>query len=239
MALATRLFSVLALAALSFLVPPQVAAGGFAGITVGWGDTDWSYQSDIYMDCMNPTDTTLVVSFAAARDLEGVTVLEGHVDFCTYPFDLPEWWQFEQAGGCREGGLGVDADFSAGPSTHTDPWQGNATVTYDFISPHLTPDRARIAVRVETSEPVSLAAFEEYYAFRVEFRVPNPGSCAGCQFPACFVINDAVDITHAGGVESIKGNAYSNYASWMGHPGCSFVISVQPSTWGRIKADYR
>ncbi len=211
---------------------------------VGWGDTTGTIDTiDIYPNCADPEAMTLVASFTAPADVDSLYRLEAHIDFCTAPFDLPRWWRFED-GGCRDGMLSVSADFTAGPSTHTDPWLGSAGAHFEFLAEHISPARARIdvVVELEPEDVVSLTANTHYYAFQVRFDPPG-GVCDGCTLPACFVINDSVILSHAGGTTEIPGNNYDNYALYRGgnYAGfaCPFVVPVEPTSWGRTKASFR
>ncbi|NNE43516.1 MAG: hypothetical protein HKN12_04865, partial [Gemmatimonadetes bacterium] len=82
----TALTAVIGLIALTVLLPVRAAADSpWPTGHIGWGDTDpvgWSTQ-DLRIDCANPPETTLVVSFTAPADLDSLYAVDFHVDFCT------------------------------------------------------------------------------------------------------------------------------------------------------------
>ena len=225
------------------LLGVPVGATVFGGDrSIGWGDTDIFGSGDLWMDCDHPEAAVLVASFSVYDSVE-VTGLEGAVDFCTMPHALPEWWQVEQSGGCREGALTVSADFSSGPSTHQDFWGGHGVADFTYITNHMgDADRVRIAVTVSVDSvfaSVPLSPNTEYYAFRLDFAPPTSTPCPGCDYPACFVINELRLLTTTGPVE-LWADGYSNYARWQGgQGGCPFIVAVQPTSWGRVKSLYR
>lgn len=210
---------------------------GYGG-AIGWSDTrEWKYQ-DLWFDCGTPTEAVLVASFPAPAGIYGLYRLEAHIDFCLYGYPIPEWWRFD-AGGCREGDLEVSADFTQGPSTHTDYWQGNANAEVNFFLQ--TPSRARIEVVVEMdADPEELLPpGAEIYAFKVRFLPPDT-SCFGCPMGTCFMLNDFITLYHSLGTTEVLSNDYESYARWQSDSGsCPFIVSVDEESWGSVKAKYR
>lgn len=220
---------------LALLAGPTAFASG--PILVGWG-TDLEHS--LWLDCDSSDEVTLFVYFlTGSYSLEGVTQLRGHVDFCTLPNTLPDYFRFE-SGGCREGALEVVAAVPEVPKGLVDPWGGQATVEFEFIPEHYSEVRARIDVVLDLPDGVAvdLDADTKYFGFAVRWPGPH-NTCNGCQLDACFVINDEITFVHDGGETHLYGNDFSNHAYWRNGPGCPFIISVDPMTWGRTKAQYR
>ncbi|MBZ0266544.1 hypothetical protein K8I85_00175, partial [bacterium] len=104
-------------AALAVALSASPAAATLVGVrSIGWGDPYPVGQMDIYPDCQNPEMYSMVASFRVPALPGGAYGVEVAIDFCTMPVALPEWWQFTEPGGCREGGMTASADFTAGPS---------------------------------------------------------------------------------------------------------------------------
>ncbi len=205
---------------------------------MGWGDSLHDPDTDLAVDCSAlPATSTLVVSFEApVGDLTGVS---GYLDFCTRPYTLPEWWQFNLVGGCREGAYSVTADFSSGPSTHLDPWASGAMVDFSLEYPFGGPAMGRIWFDISTADgmPVPLQVGEEYYACKFVFDNPSVG-CGDCEIPACFVLNGLV-LHHSSGV-AFTSMDFSNWAQWRGGTvDCPFVVPILGTSWGSVKAVYR
>ncbi|MGQ0721377.1 MAG: hypothetical protein ACT4PE_07385 [Candidatus Eiseniibacteriota bacterium] len=136
----------------------------------------------------------------------------------------------------------MSADFRNGPSTHLDPWGGNATVLYTFIPGYMSGVRARIQISVSIDPALAqpLTANAEYYAVQLTFAAPSRLPCTGCDYPACFVLNDEMYLHHSLGSTFVAADGYHNFARWQGgQGGCPFIISVVPESWGRVKSLYR
>jgi len=226
--------------AFGLLLDPSASAateGGY-GPALGWGDTrDYQYQN-LWFDCGTPEEAVLVASFPAPTGVNGLYRLEAHIDFCLYGYPIPEWWRFD-AGGCREGDLEVSADFRDGPSTHTDYWHGYANADVNFFLQ--SAGRARIEVTVEMDPDIAsdVTPGDEIYAFKVRFLPPDT-DCFGCPLGTCFMLNDSITLYHSLGTTEIPANNYDSYVRWQSESGfCPFIVSVDPESWGRLKAKYR
>lgn len=212
--------------------------------SMGWEDTKDDSNHDSHLNCgALPDKSKLVVSFKAPAGIQSLERIFGYVDLCTKPYPVLPWWTFDPyTTGCRSHGLSANADFAAGPFTHTDPWGGRGQTYMVYgASPGGSWEMARITVDVTMTPgaPIPLVAGQEYYAFQIEFANPDVG-CGGCELPACFVLNGLL-IYHDGGyVEPTTMDFYSNYVRWQGgQSDCPFIVPTLPTSWGRLKEIYR
>jgi hypothetical protein len=217
---------------------PGTAAAQSAIRNMGWGDSTPGHML-LTFDCQDPPDdATLVVSFKApVSDVVGIFA---KVDMCTEPNDLPEWWRFDVGGGCREGLYEVSTNFGAGPGSHPVAWSGAVTTSVNLVPGYLWSEamnRFLVTVVSTNGQPMALVPDTEYYAFKLRFRTPK-GTCAGCEMPACFVLNELLITTSTGKVETML---FDGWARWQGDtsPGCPFVVPALQGSWGRLKAAYR
>lgn len=205
---------------------------------MGWGDSTNGHQ-ELAFDCGSPpAEATLVVSFVAPAN--DILAIRAYVDLCTVPFELPAWWRFDLAEGCRYGTDELSVDFASGPSTFPVAWtaQTSATKLLQFGHGWSTAmNRWEILIHNANLQPTPLVQGQEYYAFKLTFRTPA-GACAGCDMEACFVLNQ-LDVEHSGGV-SQTAMTYENWVNWQGgQANCPFVVPAASTTWGRVKGAYR
>ena len=138
--------------------------------------------------------------------------------------------------------FGIDV---GGPSECADIWQGQAMTSYSYMPGHSGWDSARIVVWAALSPQLAQPAEggTEYHAFTVRIRndaTVGSGSCLGCGFPACIVLNE-IRLTTANSGDIVLVAPYNyNYLQWQQYvPNCPFIVPVQNRTWGQIKATYR
>ena len=138
-------------------------------------------------------------------------------------------------------------DFTVGPFSCTDFWQGQAVGGIDYARQFDGPNRARIrvicAVQDLLAGPQSPAT--EYYSFKVfisNARTVGSPSCAGCTDAACIVLNSIkIDqVAPATFNPTITNPALSNFVTWRGGTGgCAGSTPARNVTWSSIKALYR
>jgi hypothetical protein len=207
---------------------------------MGWGDSALGNQDNSPECSTLPDQSKLVVSFTAPANVYNLTGVWGYIDFCTKPYAVPPWWTFAPYGGCRGDSLSATADFSKGPSTRIDPWGGRGQTTFAYEPSPLLDSwgMARIEVWVQATNgaPIALEAGKEYYAYAVVFGNPDVG-CDGCNLGACFVLNGLV--LYHDDIADYTSMDYTNWCRWNGPYDCPFVVATQPTTWGRMKAQYR
>lgn len=232
----------------SWLVPGAVSAG--PGLYLSWNDCPLSAASTSGMvgPCVDDAWEELVVSFELASPCDSVIALDAVVDVQSAAAALPPWWAYAPPSGCHYGGLIESADF-LGLAACADFWQGLATYGGPPVyvqAPRGRSDQSRIlaSFAVLSSRRLSLAAGIRYYAARLVFHNDPTGACAGCETPACLVLNSIRLIRPPGTVggdivlES-PGAPDSNHATWQSPQADCSAVPVRPVSWGRLKLLYR
>lgn len=230
----------------SLLVVSPVLAQ--TGLNLSWEDCGTSGSSEKAFDCnTNEGSNTLVASFAVET---GYCLLGsiGVLDLQSSEAELPLWWQFKNAGSCRQGALNASADFSGGPSTCQFMWDrfsiaaGVASYEVGFGA----PNRARIKVLVVSQDlecwPTPIGT--EIYAFKLTInnqQTVGEGSCAGCQDGVCVVFNSLQLIQYSGFPRPILDTPLDrSFVTWQaGIPNCPGATPTRNRTWGAIKMLYR
>lgn len=186
---------------------------------------------------------TLVGSFVPPEGVDQMNGMQAIVDLCTMPHALPDWWRVG-ASDCRAGALTASYDFTGGPSSCTDLWQGQAVGAMNVqVAGALGATRLRILLIAAVTTPIALTEGTEYYAFRIHVSRANTSTCAGCLTNGCIVLNE-VRLTQAAGAGDVflTTPEMEYFATWQGmnqSPPCPFVVPTQTSTWGQVKSLYR
>jgi len=230
-------FPLAALLLLAFAAP-----GWAGGINATWTDCSTGPMTRTFACNSNVGTNDIVASFEPPRNIPDVIGAIGVIDLCLGGVNLAPWWQLG-SGGCRVGALSASAIDLSGQPTCADVWQGQAGASTDYIVGYSGWDSARILVFVNMSAQVAqpVASGTEYHAFTVRIRNDNTvGGCAGCNYPACIVLNEIRLITVNSGDVVITNPLMSNYLQWQADvPNCPFIVPVQNRTWGQVKTMYR
>ena len=235
------------------LAAPAFAQTDPPGIDLAWNDcVQGPYTADMPNACNSNTGSmTMFASFVPPGLLlhyEGNTSI---IDLATSASVLSAWWHLE-TGGCRDGSLSISGDFTSGPLSCSDFWNGRALGGYEYVTPSpgcSYPNTARI--RTTMAVPESLAGPIDnstmWYAFKLSInraRTVGTGSCAGCLDPAYIVLNQMnlsqpapepdVILTTTGVQNTVT------YRGGLGpHPHCVEPTPTHRNTWGSLKALYR
>jgi len=62
------------------------------------------------------------------------------------------------------------------------------------------------------------------------------GERKSCSVRACFVLKSLVLAPSGGKIETDPDYVWGR---WQGNNNCPFVVDAKPSSWGRVKANYR
>jgi hypothetical protein len=191
------------------------------------------------------------------------------VDLTTTGPALPAWWQFRNAGTCRQTSLGMGPTLPPGTANCLD-WgngqavSGIAAYTLGVAGPATARLTAAAAVAVESV--ATLAAGTEYFVTQFTInhaKTVGTGACAGCSEPVCIVFNslNVVTLDNVANQNLLLGanGTNSQFVHWQGasvqglHLSCpspfrpcelvySCVLAATPtrtSTWGAVKSLYR
>lgn len=233
---------VLALALLLAALP--VHASG-AGSGIRWNSCQGT--SNRNFACDRSTGSELLVgSFQtpAAIDLCGIEV---YMRVTTTEKEIPAWWRMWNAADCRRNAASLSVDLSEEAECE-DPWQGQATGLY---APHSIDARGldlRFVIAVPEEMIRTISPGRSYAGFRwtiTHARSNGAASCAGCETPACIVIERMVlatmnkrDVELTQGMTGIGGNG--NIATWQGGtPSCGAGNTTKRSTWSELKKRYQ
>jgi hypothetical protein len=224
------------------------AAGG---INLGWDDCGGQPPSlnKTFACDTNAGFNTLVGSFNAPCCVTQMSANEVVIDVQTPGVTLTPWWAM-RTGQCRASvSLSGNWDFSAGPFTCVDYWQGGAIGALSMDSPIGNRARIKGVFALPSGDPRITGILEgtEVYSFKLNIghqKTTGLGACAGCATGACIVLQSIKinqPVGTPGGGKYLGNPAHRAYALWQGGIGgdCYAATPVQNVTWGKIKAQYR
>ena len=229
--------------------PAALAQGG---INLAWNDCASPYGvgvSDIRSACNSNLGANLLfASFAPPAVMPQFNGHAGVVDLVVVGPVLSPWWQL-QPGGCRQGSLTADFDFTAGPFSCADVWAGEAVggVAIGTIGNNGVRIRT-VSALAEGSERNLPADGTEYYVFRLRInnaKTVGAGNCAGCLDPACIVFQSLLLTQPAGVGDYIVTTGAQQSLSWKGgaFTDCGLCSSIpcpaKSCTWGYVKSLFR
>jgi hypothetical protein len=219
-----------------------------AGINLSWDDCGLNGQALKTFDCATNSGApfSMIASFIPPAGVNEFLGLSAQVDITTAG-PLPPWWQHGSTSCRSTTGLAVNFDFTSGPFSCVDFYVGSAAGGYAYDVGFGSPNRARfrvqLAVPFDNRGPVDESS--EYYAFKgnvLRAKTTGVGSCAGCQEPACIVLNEIqlFQPPSAANDPVIVNPAERNFVSWQGLvPGCPLSTPTQSKSWGSVKSMYR
>jgi len=212
----------------------------------------------------NSGTSVLTGSFILSSDYSPVSGMEIILDLAAASATLPAWWEFHNAGSCRQSSLHFDILGDLSESVCQDPWFGHSAAggiaaycgqlgtCVDHPS-SANVVRFKAAAAVPPSQLMSLSVGTEYFAFHLGIdhaRTVGTGSCGGCATPVCIVLNTIRLSRPTGlgdrfmGAGSAPG---SNVATWQGggspvngaNVGCPAATATHRSAWAEVKSLYR
>jgi IPT/TIG domain len=165
---------------------------GDGAINLSWDDCGTAGGDIKTFACNTNTGSpfTMVASFGAPDNIQEFIGVQGTFDITTSEATLPNWWR-HGSGQCRgTTGLGTIADFTGGPFSCLDPWQGMGVGGNAYDVEFGGPEHARLRViaALPSSSAIALDPGNQYYAFKVlllSSKTVGTGNCAGCAAPAC------------------------------------------------------
>ncbi|MFN8587189.1 MAG: hypothetical protein U0704_05250 [Candidatus Eisenbacteria bacterium] len=233
-----------------------------AGVNLSWNDCGnfGDCNQSFACDSNGPGSFSLIGSFVPPAGVNQLTGEELVVAFqANTNGTMPDWWQMKNAGTCRQNALSATCDFTGGPFSCLDYWQGQGGggiagwQVGTAITTSTPGNYARLlmvfAVPQQLRGPVTEG--EQYYAFRAMFskiKTVGAGACGGCQVPGSFMLT-SVKLTQPVGVGDFVLNQPVDraHASWqygtftvfdVGYQ-CPAVTASKGRTWGSIKSLYR
>ena len=237
------------------LLALSVAPARAAGINLGWDDCPGgaTYSATKTFACDTNTGINiLVVSFVAPAGVEAMSANEIVIDFMTAGATIPDWWKF-RTGLCRPASLRLNVDFTAGPFTCYDYWQGGAVGAISQDTPGSSNwSRIKALSAMPAGSPLITSIPEGTHVYSCKVTINNLnsvglGSCAGCGVEVCMVLQSLrlnqptplpqIDLYTPATVRHVIWQGWSNPNPNYGCP--ASIVPVKQRTWGSIKAQYR
>jgi hypothetical protein len=228
-----------------------VALAGPGGLNLGWLDCEGLPASEnrIFACNTNSGVHTLVGSFFAPCCITAASANEIVMDVQTTGVSLAAWWGM-RTGACRTAASLLSSyDFTGGPFTCYDYWQGGASGGISEDAPIGNRVRIKALGALPAGSPLITAIGEgfEVYSFKANINSAKSaglGACAGCNAGACIVLNSIKinqPVSEPGGSKFVSAPATRNYATWQGGIGgdCLGATPAKNTTWGNVKALYR
>jgi hypothetical protein len=254
-----RLPLLLAALAVTFATSSHAYTSGPWGCNLRWdhcygdgGALNKSFACDT-----NSGTETLVASFVPAWDIANVSGIEIVMNLASASALLPAWWQYKNAGTCRQGSLVASSAPVDPVVTNCPDWaagqQAGGLAAYKIGL--MGPNTARILTvwAVPQQSLRFLSAGQEYFAQKLTIDHANTvgtGACVGCTTPVCIVLQ-SVNMTTPNIVNDrwLSGPANqtdSDYATWQGGvgvtsplgSGCPGATPAKQRTWSEVKALY-
>jgi hypothetical protein len=230
-----------------------MAFAGAGGLNLGWNDCggDPSTLNQVFACNTNAASPlhTLVGSFMAPSCVNAMSANEVVMDIQSTGAVLPQWWNV-RTGGCRvpTSMLG-NFDFTAGPFTCLDYWQGGATGGLSEEAPVANRARIKAVFALPAGSPgiTGIPEGTEVYSYKCNInnaKTVGLGACAGCQTGVCIVLNSIKinqPVSEPCGGKFVSAPAVRNFATWQGGIGgdCYQATPAKNTTWGSVKALYR
>ena len=226
-----------------------------AGVNFSWDacTPEGGVQNKTFACSTNTGTRTMYGSFVLADDQPNFVGVEIRVDISVQTDSLPAWWQFFNAGACRQTALSLNFLFGNDPGTScTDPWSGQATggigAYHTFWTTPQVPGgdgnaaQIVIAAAVPSTTPVPLTANTEYYCFKLVLsnaKTVGTGACGGCSTPVCIVLSQVSAVQNDNSQESLTDPITSNILTWQSASNCAGANAAQNVTWGQIRSVLR
>ena len=217
-----------------------------AGVNLSWDECGDGGVLNKAFACNSNSGTNVAVgSFVAPDGITQLTGTEMTLDVVAEGDSLPNWWQFKNAGACRQSGLGVNFIYAG--SSCEDYWSSVSGATGGvaaYVVGEAGANTARITLvaAVDQMQATALTGGTEYFDFNLTInktKTVGTGACAGCSTPVTITLS-AVNLTQPVGVGDVllTDAASRNYITWQGGAGLG-PSAPQRVTYGQIRSIYR
>ncbi len=242
-----RLFTALLLAAVC------CATEAHAGAHLRWDACYRDPGSTVNKNFACDTNTgseTIVGSMFIPDAITQITGFEFVLDYGTGVPIFPSWWQFKNAGTCRQNSLAFSLVRPPGAVYCVEyPALGAGGIGSLFNINNTTDGyRTRVKMVVGAAENISAGGpgSPEVFGFVLTVnhtKTVGTGSCSGCTIPICLAF-ESFRVTRP------VGNSSYTYGSdrsldpdwiitWQGSDGCAAGVPARNETWGAVKQLYR
>jgi hypothetical protein len=247
------------LAALVALAAGAAHAG--AGVNIRWDAClgDGGVLNKTFACNSNAGTRVIVTSFVVPATLTDFVGEVLFIDAATASAALPNWWQYFNAGTCRQSSLGANFLVSATAVACVD-WSdgtkigGIASYTVGTVGPNTATIHTINAV--PSASYGTLSAGPEYFSTNLtmnSLKTVGVGACTGCSIPACIALrqmllyqNTPAGVTNTVTLTNPTNGTDSNVIVWQGGAGaslpnavCPQVVPTRRSSWNIVKQLYR
>ena len=182
------LLRLLAFAPLLLFAAPASASG----INLSWDDCGAFGTGNRDFACdTNAGEDVLVGSFSFPFAVSMIAS-EIVIDLYAPCPAFQEWWAM-RTGLCRSGSLLYSFDFTGGPGSCYDYWQGAALGGISMDAPVGNRSRIKVLAALPAGSPINPIPVEtEIYTFKARInhaKTVAPGACDGCQTGMCILLN--------------------------------------------------
>jgi hypothetical protein len=193
---------------------------------------------------------TMVGTYSTTNDIPDFVGIEVVIDLQSNSASLPAWWQFFNAGACRQSALSASSDFTTAPQGCFDVFAGQSaggisayqtSTTFPAV-PNGLPNAARLKMAFAVANSVDEPPATETYGFKGTIsgvKTVGTGNCAGCATSVTIVLNEIKAAGLAGYAEHETAPMSNDCLSWQGSGVPCNATPVQNRTWGSIKSLYR
>ena len=198
-----------------------------AGINLRW--TNCSGDGGVFnrnFACASNVGTNVLVgSFVLDADFAQMSGAYIYLDVATASASLPAWWQFKNAGSCRQTSLAFNTIANGADVVCADWASGQASggvASYTVGVSGANSARVTAVVAVPLSGLADLVAGQEYFLANITYnnqKTVGTGACAGCTTPACAFLGTIQLLQQGGGSLTITTPAVGNYVTWQGGAG--------------------
>lgn len=227
-----------------------------AGVNFSWNacTAEGGVQNKTFACDTNSGSNVLYGSFVLDADQTNSIGLEATVDFHAQSANLPDWWQFVNAGACRQNALSVSFDFSGDPaiSCHG-PWSAASVgglggyhtywTTPQVPSGSTSDAQALLVGAVTHADAAHLTAGTEYYAFKLtlsSIKTVGSGACAGCSAPVCITLSQIKVVGSDNSAQVVTSPLVAGTATWQSAGQCPGPFAPRRNiTWGQVRSVLR
>jgi hypothetical protein len=225
----------------------SIASAAAPGCNLTWSNCATTAAAQNYsFTCDDNTLTrNLIASYRLAVGTPDFVGVSATIDYVLGAPGTPDYFAFG-AGGCREGAF---APVSVGTLAGCTNAYAGANQAGGFVNEQTGPNRWRIRADWARDAAGTQVANTLYAALVMQMSTNGAidegfGACAGCEVPACFVLNSLATFTQSGtGQFDLTNQDFRNWATYqgggVGGGGCPAETPSKSATWGAVKALYR
>jgi len=230
------------------LLALTASAASAGGINLYWNDCGGGsgVTNKAFACNSNSGNNDLYVTFEPNANIPDVNGSNPIIDLQSASSPLPAWWQFKNAGSCRQNSLSA---ISVTTGTCFDTWQGQgvpsiAAYYVTAVLPSISVNRARIlgSISVPGASAAGVDPGTEYFDLLIRVdnaRTEGLGACAGCLDPVCLLLEEVLLTSNNSGDTKLLYPITSNYVTWQGAFTWLCSTPTLNKTWGQVKSIYR